>query len=378
MASSLKSPKSEAPRKSPLTISYILPLRWSNDDCLAELTSYLRELAPVVSQLIIVDGSDPPLFARHTRAWASWVTHIPPVQHPELINGKVAGVLAGLAVATEDVVVIADDDVRWSEEQLRVATELAREADLVIPQNVFHPLPWHAAWDSARTVINRAFGLDYPGTLVVDRQTLAAAGGYRGDVLFENLELMRTIRAIGGKTLRAPDLYIRRCPPTTQHFWSQRVRQAYDDFAQPWRAAAHLALLPICGQILWAGLTTWLLGGLAALIVLAECGRRRHGGSRHWPFYVSLMAPMWILERAVCAWLAYVSLISGGVPYGGSRLRVAAHSTASLRRRQKASGSVAGTSRPALAGTRTPERMHPRRAELQGHLVHGGVPEGDG
>jgi len=33
-------------------------------------------------------------------------------------------------------------------------------ADLVGPQNFFDPLPWHARWDSARTLLNRASGGD--------------------------------------------------------------------------------------------------------------------------------------------------------------------------------------------------------------------------
>jgi hypothetical protein len=46
-----------------------------------------------------------------------------------------------------------------------------------------------------------------------------------------------------------------------------------------------------------------------------------------------LMAPAWTLERGVCSWLAVAARLGGGVPYAGSRLKTAAHSMSTLRRR---------------------------------------------
>ncbi len=114
---------------------------------------------------------------------------------------------------------------------------LLAEADLVRPQNYFDPLPWHARWDTARILCNRAFGSDFPGTLGVRSSFLRSIGGYDGDVLFENLELIRTVTAAGGRVIDAPDLFVRRRPPTVARFLEQRPRQAYDDWAQPLRFA---------------------------------------------------------------------------------------------------------------------------------------------
>jgi len=63
-------------------------------------------------------------------------------------------------------------------------------------------------------------------------------------VLFENLEMERTVRAGGGRVRALHDLYVARRPPSTRHFLGQRVRQAYDSLAQPGRLAAELAILP--------------------------------------------------------------------------------------------------------------------------------------
>lgn len=68
-------------------------------------------------------------------------------------------------------------------------------------------------------------------------------GGYSTDALFEDLELVRTIRAAGGREARADDLFVRRLLYTAQHVLRQPVRQAYDSVAQPARLLAELAVL---------------------------------------------------------------------------------------------------------------------------------------
>lgn len=319
-------------------IDYVLPLRWHDDAGLAELTGYLHSLSRH-ARIVVVDGSPPPLFERHARLWRGIAEHVRPDDDPTVANGKVAGVLTGMRRARSEHVVIADDDVRYDADALARVHALLDHADLVRPQNHFHPLPWHARWDTARTLLNRGLGADYPGTFGVRRSTFEKMGGYDGDVLFENLELIRTVRAHGGREVRPLDLYVRRLPPGTRRFWSQRVRQAYDDLAQPARMAVFLAVLPCVGAALWRRRPELLAAGAAAAVGLAEIGRRRAGGRRVFPATAALFAPVWVLERATCSWAALAARFAlGGVPYAGRRLRVAAHSTRRLRRLALAAG----------------------------------------
>jgi hypothetical protein len=51
------------------------------------------------------------------------------------------------------------------------------------------------------------------------------------------------------------------------------------------------------------------------------------------PADVPFWAPLWVLERGVCSWLALAQRLRGGVSYRGQRLPIAAHSTRALRRR---------------------------------------------
>jgi len=330
------------PAEHTLPLEYVLPLRWGPDadprDAV-ELAAYLERLAGWL-RVTVVDGSEPEVWARHHALFAPYVRHVAPQPWPGR-NGKVAGVVTGLTLAREELVVIADDDVRWDRAGLERLVTLLADSDLVRPQNVFLELPWHARWDTARSLLNRAIGADYPGTYGVRRSAFLAVGGYDGDVLFENLELSRTLRAAGRRERIVPDLYVGRLPPTTDHFLGQRVRQAYDDLAQPLRLAVEAALGPV---VLVLGALSRRPGtrsvgrrglGLLGLgaVGLAELGRRRAGGAHVYPAGAALWAPLWLAERAVCVWLALVHRVRGGVPYGGQRIRVAAHSVRRLRTR---------------------------------------------
>jgi hypothetical protein len=313
---------------------YVLPLRWEHDEGLAELTCYLGWLS-TRADVVVVDGSPPELFERHARRWAGWLRHVPVDPDLRFRNGKVNGVLTGIRLLDTPRVVIADDDVRYDAEGLIAVVALLDDADLVLPQNFFAPLPWHARWDTGRMLLNRALGHDFPGTLAVRRSALARCGGYDGDVLFENLELMRTVRASGGTVRAADHVPVRRLPPSADRFWSQRVRQAYDSLAQPVRLLVELAVLPACVLGLLRRPSA-LMVGAGLVVTLAEFGRRRASGGSVFPPDTALWAPAWVVERGVCSWLAVLLRVRhGGVHYAGHRIRVAAHSVAWLRGRRR-------------------------------------------
>ena len=310
-------------------ITYLLPIRSAAPPS-TELTDYLRWVSSLC-RLIVVDGSPEPVFVAADRDWSAIAEHVAPDDRFRCANGKVHGVLTGLDLVTTDLVVIADDDVRYTEADLRRLTVALDHADLVMPQNYFQPLPWHARWDTARTLLNRISGGDFAGTIGVRTELLRRTGAYDGDVLFENLELMRTVAVAGGVARRAEDLYVLRLPPTFSRFGGQRVRQAYDELARPRRFVAWLLAVPTAFVLLRS--RRHLAMFCVATVGLAEVGRRRHGGSSKFHWSCSLFAPAWVAERSVCVWIALVLRLRGGVAYGGRRIVVAANSNRTLRRR---------------------------------------------
>ena len=323
-----------------LALTYVLPIRreasgrHAADAAHAEaadLDAYLRRRAGWVDEVIVVDGSPPEVAAAHARRWSGLVVHVAP--DPTLADppDKASGVVTGARLAHHDVVVIGDDDVRWERRQLADALGRMAGLDLLRPHNRFDGEPWHARWDTGRILINRAVGGDWPGTMVVRRDLVRPGYGY--GVLFENLDLVRTVEARGGRSGVARDLVVARRPPDAGWFARQRVRQAYDEWARPWRLAWQLALLPaavVGGRRAMAGLA-------AAAVLVAEVGRRR-GGTDGFRRSAPLWAPLWLAERAVCAWLAVAARARGGVRYRGRR--VAEPATPWHRLRQEAGESA--------------------------------------
>lgn len=323
--------------------SYVLPLRSAQPLADPEFATYLRWIAGR-AEVLVIDGSEPRVFAAHAARWGSFARHLP--VDPDLVSpmGKVGGVLTGIRHALHERVVIADDDVRYDAHTLAAILAALDEAEVVRPQNYFASLPWHARWDTGRTLLNRAHGGDWPGTLAVRRSALLATGGYDGRALFENLELVRTVVAAGGRERLAQDLFVRRIPSTARHFMGQRVRQAYDEFARPARLAFQLAVLPAVLALVGRRKWKMLVGAALATALVAEAGRQRDGGTRVFPASASLLAPLWLtVERGVCSWLAVAMRLRwGGVRYRDSVLSLAATPMRELRRRH--AGKLSSTS----------------------------------
>ena len=313
-------------------ITYVLPLRREALPSHDELPAYLASLLPFVDEVVVVDGSPSDVFAAHARTFPAAVRHLPVDPSQKCRNGKVAGVRTALRAAHGERVVIADDDVRYDRDTLARVVAGLDDADVVRPQNVFVPMPWHAYLDSGRSLIARATGGDWPGTLAIRRSSYLRVGGYDGDVLFENLELVRTLRAVGGYERRLDDTFVVRRPPSAAHYLRQRVRQAYDEFARPARLGTQLAFAPL------ALIAARIAGsrGVAVLaliaIATAEAGRRRSGGTTAFPLLASLLAPCWIFERSFTSWLAVLARLRGGVRYGNARVLRAATPARRLRR----------------------------------------------
>jgi hypothetical protein len=310
-----------------IALTYVLPIKWSEELDRDELTRYLKRLAGYVDEVLVVDGSEEKAFSDNAEAWTPYVKHLAPDSDLSFANGKVDGVITGVRAAGHEKVVIADDDVRYARQELKRIADLLDDFDLVRPQNYFaEPMPWHAYLDTARSLINRSLGRDFPGTLGFRRSALVRLGGYDGDTMFENLELIRTIKASGGTETAPLDLFVLRLPPSSDRFVAQRIRQAYDEFVLPERMAVWLAVVPFLAWAIGTRKKGAVAAYLGATIGLAELGRRRGHGARAFPPRASLYAPAWVLERGISMWLALEAKLTGGVRYGGGRIQKAANS----------------------------------------------------
>ncbi len=270
----------------------------------------------------MVDGSPLVDFRRHAVAWRGLCRHLPVDPQWRYLNGKVNGVLTGVAAARHECVILADDDVVYDAPAIERMCDLLIEYDLVVPQNYFRPLPWWARIETGRILLNRALRPegDFPGTFGVRRSTFQRIGPYDGDVLFENEEMCRHFRRHDTRVRYARDFLIARRPPTLAKWREQRLRQAYEDLDFPMKTAGFALIAPMGGMLAVAGGTGALiayLGIVAAATAMAAAAGRSDGAAPLIPASACLTAPLWVAERAVNVHRAvWTRIIRGGCAYG--------------------------------------------------------------
>jgi hypothetical protein len=270
----------------------------------------------------VVDGSPSEDFARHAVAWRGLCSHIPVDPRWRFLNGKVNGVLTGVAAASCECVILADDDIVYHTADIHRMCELLAAHDLVVPQNYFRPLPWWARIETGRILLNRAIRPegDYPGTAGVRRSTFMRIGPYDGDVLFENEEMRRHFRRHRTRVLHARDFLIARRPAEFSKWCEQRLRQAYEDLDLPLKTSLFAALAPtgaLIGLAAGGAAAATYAAGVAAVATLLAAMGRGDSADAVIPGSACLGAPLWVLERSITVHAAACArLVRGGCKYG--------------------------------------------------------------
>ncbi|MFN2455517.1 MAG: glycosyltransferase family 2 protein [Pyrinomonadaceae bacterium] len=287
-----------------------------------DFRNYFRVLDAARCEVLVIDGSPPDVFAAHKETWSDICRHAPVDPQYKYLNGKVNGIHTGVALATHEHIILADDDIRYTTNNIQRMTELLAVDEMVRPQNYLRPLPFWARTEAARMLINRAWIAegDYPGTLGVRRSAMQRVGHYDGDVLFDNEEIVRHFRAHQARICYARDFFILKHPPTLRKWIEQRPRQAYEDFVMRAKTA-FFALLPLALALVWivAG-WRWSLAFAATVAcgaMLVALRGLSDGAERVFPAWLCLYAPLWIAERVVSTyWAFYWRAAYGGYPFG--------------------------------------------------------------
>jgi hypothetical protein len=305
--------------------TYLLPIRRVrvNAQEADGFARYFEQLARAGCEVLVVDGSPPEVFAGHEGAWRGVCRHVGVDPQYKYLNGKVNGVHTGVDLAGCERIILADDDIRYTPEDIERACQMLDACEMVRPQNYLAPLPWWARMEAARMLINRGVLRtgDYPGTCAFRRSACLRVGHYDGDVLFDNEEIVRHFALQGANVCYARDFFIHKRPPTFQKWLEQRPRQAYEDFVMRFKTALFMSLIPATVALarfvsLRAALAFVALVAVVSMLIAAR-GRWSDGARRFFPASVLLYAPVWILERALSVyWALYWRVTRGGYPFG--------------------------------------------------------------
>lgn len=308
--------------------TYLCPIRANeiNVQGVLEFSEYWEFLNKLGCEVLVVDGSPKEVFDNHARNWTN-CKHIKVDPQFRFLNGKVNGIMTAVPVASHEKIILADDDVRYTEGDILRMIEGLENFDVVRPQNYFSPLPVWARLDTARILLNRSTFPegDFPGTFGFRKSIFCAAGAFDGDVLFDNEELVKHLQNFGAKIKFATDFFILRKPPTWNKWLEQRPRQAYEDFVMKKRTAFFLLLLPL-HLILLSKRRKKLAGILslsfAAVVIYKAFKGRRNGAKDYVAVQIPFYAPFWCLERSLSVYLAiYWKLAKGGYPFGDKVIR---------------------------------------------------------
>lgn len=306
-----------------IVCTYLCPFR-SNTvdmDSIREFYRYWDMLCSLDCEVLVVDGSPAENFEVHAREWTN-CRHVKVDPQFTYLNGKVNGILTGVPLAAHEKIILADDDIRYTEANILRMVHDLDIFEVVRPQNYFFPNPLWTQIDSARILLNRAYFPegDFPGTLGFRKNVFTAAGAFDGNVLFDNEELVKHFQNNGANISFATDFFIQRKPPNPEKWMEQRPRQAYEDFVMEERTAFFLALLPVHLLLLFSGKrkTAGLLALLISGIAIAKAIKgRKNGAGKYIPLQTVVFAPLWILERGINVYLAlYWKLTKGGYPFG--------------------------------------------------------------
>lgn len=313
--------------------TYLLPIRRAafNRAEAEALRSYLSSIVPAVSEILVVDGSPDDVFAMHDELWAGVCRHERVNREFGFLNDKVNGIQTGVRLAHSEKIILADDDIRYRPSEIDEIDKLLDQFEAVRPQNHFAfvmPVGLWAKTEAARMLINRAIlrAADYPGTCAFKRDTMLEAGGYDGDVLFDNEELVRHLALSGANIAYGNDLFVEKRPPTFRKWLEQRPRQAYEDFGLRTKTILFAALPPllIATGVLFGSRS--MIGAMVTLaltsVLIAWLGRRRGQARIFFPLHICLFAPLWILERSLSTyWAFYWFFRKGGYPFGEQLLK---------------------------------------------------------
>lgn len=287
-----------------------------------EFREYFVMLNAAGCEVLVIDGSPPEVWADYDEIWQSVCRHETVDPQFKYLNGKVNGIHTGVALARQDAVILADDDIRYTSADVERMSRLLREYEMARPQNYFSPLPFWAQMESARMLINRAWIRegDYTGTLGVTKTAMQRVGHYDGDVLFDNEEIVRHFRRKAARISYARDFFILKRPATLNKWIEQRPRQAYEDFIMRAKTAFFL-FLPI-DFLLFLLFGGWRFALLFAVVVsigaIANAALGLNDGARRFfPISVVFYAPLWFIERSFSTyWALYWRIKRGGYPFG--------------------------------------------------------------
>lgn len=307
-------------------ISIVVPIKVGSRSQLDGLAECYGELlrADETVELVIADESPPEVFnwLAGRLAGLPRTLHFRPDGLQRGANGKLNNVRAAIPHCHGVFVLMVDDDYRPTPAAIAQLRSVLRPGSVVRAITDLSD-PWLGDLvERAGMLLGLALARDYfCGHLAFDR-ALAGPGFPRTDGLFDELSILRELVALGAEEVLVMEPWFPIAPTRPGKFLQQRIRYAYEHLQNVRRATMFLGVVPVLlGMLLVAPLAA---AGLAAVLtlgtaLLALVGQRRYPSLA--PPFAWLLAPVYFWLLTVAIWVAFAFYLTGGMPYGGARVK---------------------------------------------------------
>jgi hypothetical protein len=272
---------------------------------LRDLATYLSTLSVADCDVVILDPSPRLQFELNARI-LRWVGRHVAVTDLDLVR-------AATQYAGCEKVIVAADDIRYTNAAIGQLCDLLDMHEVVEPQDYLDPMPWWGGIDAGRILIHRGIEPqpDHGATFGFRRGALRALRAL-GPATTPEAQARR-LAAVGAEVYPAADVFVRREPGALGEWLSTRPKVAGDDFELPVKTAFFFSLVPLL--VLLAAVGGLQLaggyGGVIAFAAIALAARGRVGATPFFPLRACLFAPLWVLERSLSVYWALLRKLRG-------------------------------------------------------------------
>lgn len=320
--------------KNDYIISIIIPVKVDKikflkgfRECFLRLSSNSRDY-----EVLIVDDSQKHIFDEiHQWFGKSKIKHFRPERkYFSGTNNKLNSIEAAIDKSKGKYILLMDDDCRPNKIFINSFIKKIRNDE----------------WDCFRCIIHyKYYGLielmnvasilfinvvcnhkQFWGNIGFRKDLLKTIGFPNKNILFDELSIDLVFRQNRKKMGYFSDLSVEMEPTTTlKIYFEQRLRYAYENIAYPLRFSLSLIIIPVLLCLVIIGKSSMFLPMIFIsivtiyLVVAGFVGQSIYGNKI--PKYTFLFTPLWFFPYPLFSWLAFFKYATGGIFFGGNRIR---------------------------------------------------------
>lgn len=318
-----------------MNLSIIIPVKIGFGKDVIEFVKYIHYLSDQMThyeyEIIISNESDDEVFdyINNEMKNRTKVKHImPDPTYRTGANDKLNGIYAALEYCTYEKILLIDDHYRVSKNTLEQLIPFYEIYDCFKMMPKFDKFPVSALLDLCGMYIINILDpkKQYCGHLCFNKTHITKFGFPSRDSLFDELAIETHLKKNKCSTGYLKNVALEAVQNiSTKRFWEQRIRYAYENMALPIRFAIYLSILPILISLLIMNpllAVCFAISLSMAVLLLAFIGQMIYG-KKNVPRFSFLLSPIWFWFYPFTSWIAIVKYFSGGVMFGGRKIKKA-------------------------------------------------------